>query len=543
MNKGQGHGDHIGAIIDTKTFIGNHLRPLIGESKVEHKCREKAFCEGVNGSETDIYVLATQTKDVVWQTLLGATGEGKPHSFVTCYPVLEGNTIIKAKITDVEPWGNLIEATVTCEIAGETEVSFFATDYVWNKSQYVIGKELYISLAALAYAAEEASRGFSFEGQKAIDWLAKIGKKPDYDEYGRVKPVKFDTSNLVAFLQRNKDYPEDYEFQSPLEGASEITTIGENLLQSNILIKRDPDLKISFYCKSSMLPNATDKTPVRGLLWMQGHISKFQPKPLPAFDNSFGEVAMKLSDLIKKKDEEGVFKCCDDVNWLLEPLDLISIPDGYVVDVFKVGDRHGSTMRLYICEADAQERYIPRKEEVQVALPWTKEDMIRGKRRYEKRIQYVRYDDTQYIQGMLSDDEAEAIPEIWDYLSLPFTPMGVWQAFLLKEILHLLPIEWHAAYSAIDYIYHPKSVASLLKAYKDELSAEGIEKMKRYSSSWELCPRVTIDHGIATIKCAYWSEYGGLYSATITVAKKGRTVEFLERESENLVKYESSIIY
>ena len=69
------------------------------------------------------------------------------------------------------------------------------------------------------------------------------------------------------------------------------------------------------------------------------------------------------------------------------------------------------------------------------------------------------------------------------------------------------------------------------------------EKMKRYSSSWELCPRVTIDHGIATIKCAYWSEYGGLYSATITVAKKGRTVEFLERESENLVKYESSIIY
>ena len=68
--------------------MGEYLCPLISESKVEHKCYEKAFCEGVSGRETDIFVLVSQTKNIVWQTLIAVTGEGKPHSFVTCYPVL-----------------------------------------------------------------------------------------------------------------------------------------------------------------------------------------------------------------------------------------------------------------------------------------------------------------------------------------------------------------------------------------------------------------------------------------------------------------------
>ena len=103
------------------------------------------------------------------------------------------------KIDKVMEWDDQVEATICCSV-GEIKFAFFAVDYYCNKRKYVVGQSMTIDLAALAMRVQEASHSFSFEGQQAIDWLAKSGRTPDYDENGNVLPVTFNLEKLVAFF-------------------------------------------------------------------------------------------------------------------------------------------------------------------------------------------------------------------------------------------------------------------------------------------------------------------------------------------------------
>ena len=280
MNKNQGHGDHIGAIMEPRELLANHLTQLINSGKLLHTIKTNAVSDTAKGDITDVVAIAQDNDDVTWIILLV---QGKEHfEFVSVYPKLEPVERVKAKITEVGEWENMIEATIFCEVDYDNnemdgrELQFFATDYAWNKAKYAVGEYLYIDLAAIAYSAKEGQRGFSFEGQKAIDFLAKTGREPDYDEDGNVQPVHFNMESLVAFLTHNEDYPDDVEYQSPINNITKVNTLGVDLYRCEMLYKHDPDRKLAFYFKPEFIPNPTEGMPVMGMLWLQGCISENQ---------------------------------------------------------------------------------------------------------------------------------------------------------------------------------------------------------------------------------------------------------------------------
>ncbi len=279
---GQAHGDHIAALMEPEDFLANHLPKLIDNGEVLKSCKTQVVSEKVDGETTDVFAVVHRDGDVTWLALIAAGVKEDVNELVSFYPLLDSVDRVKAKITDVSEWQDMIEATVTCEVDcddedfGSLEISFFATDYAWNKSKYIVGEYLYLDLAALAYSAKEAIRHFSFKGQQAIDYLAKSGREPEYDENGNVKPVDFSTEILVAFMNTDDDFPDDFEFHSPIRNVEKINSVGVDLYRCEVLFMHDPDRPLALYFKREFIPKPEDGMPISGWLWLQGRISENQ---------------------------------------------------------------------------------------------------------------------------------------------------------------------------------------------------------------------------------------------------------------------------
>ena len=543
MNKNQGHGDHIGAIIDTKTFISQHLQPLINKGKVTHRVTTPAFSDSNNGDPTEVAVLLNDDESISWQTLLA---KGREHfEFVSCYPVLAPDIRIPATIVKVEPWSNLIEATVTCMIDDTLTVAFFATDYVWNKDRYIEGSKLYLDFAAIAYSAKEASRGFKFEGQKAIDFLSKIGKKPDYDEKGNVMPVNFSTEHLVAFMNVNEDYPDDAQFQSPLGNIIHHKALNIGFSKSLISIKHDPERKVPLYFKSEFLPDASNGMPVQGVLWLQGCISDHQ-FPIKQCHNIYGDKGTEFLNNLEKPLKNGKMPSgWQDVEWILDPLDLIQTPEGYVLDAFHVEDRNNNEYQLYFSKEGSTKKYKSIKSQRRVPVEQTEEEKRMGIQRFEFKSVIPPFDDTMYLAGTYEYEVAKTIPDIWDYVSVPFTPMGVWQAFLLNETFRFLPHFWHSSYIDRSYIFQIDDIVRISKLEKVSpgISQKYMQKLKEYCNSDMLLPRVKVESNSAIINVCFWNSWQGLIKLDVPVTKRGRTVQFGQAKSETLIEYDCGIIF
>lgn len=543
MNNNQGHGDHIGAIIDTKTFLSQHLQVLINNGKVVHRITLPAVSDTNKGNPTEVIVLFNDNEEISWQSLLA---KGREHfEFVSCYPVIGSNSRIPAAIVKVEPWSNLIEATVTCEIDKNLTVSFFATDYVWNKDRYIVGNMLYLDLAALAYSAKEASRGFKFEGQKAIDFLSKIGKKPDYDDNGNVQPVNFSTENLVAFMNVNEDYPDDAQYQSPLGNISHFKALNNEMTQGLIAIKHDPDRKVPLYFKSEFIPNASAGMPVQGVLWLQGCISGHQFSTFQG-NNLYGDKGSEfIKNIEESLDDDEMPDGFQDVEWILEPLDLIQTPEDYVLDAFHVADKHNEEYQLYFSKLGSTEKYNSVKSQRRVPVDQTEEEKRIGIQRFDFQSVIPPFDDTMYLAGTYEYEVAEKIPKIWDYISVPFTPMGVWQAFLLNEAFRFLPHFWHSSYLDRSYIFQIDDIVQIQKRDKSEpeFNQEDLRKLNEYANSELLLPKVKVNGNSAVISVCYWNAWKGLIKLEIPVTKRGRTVQFDRPTSEILIEYDCGIIF
>ncbi len=532
MNKGQSHGDHIEAIMGVDDFMKNHIVRIIQESKPLGSVVTNVHFEGMVEGETRVYPLIYGEGVVKWVNLL-AENSGETLEFITCFPVLESDTKVKAKIVNVDEWNNCIEATITCEIGENLEVSFFATDYAWNKDKYVVGQSVYIDLAALAYVAEEAERGFSFEGQKAVDFLSKIGKQPTYDADGKIEPIHFSTDKLVAFVLKNEDYPEDYEFQSPVSYVSNCEFRGVKMTSCTITIQREPDVYIPVYFKSELLASTTVDMPLRGVAWLQGKMSNNQiddRKPLVFEsesvnkDKSLGVVGYDFVTAINKRIESGEldeFDSFDNLNWMLDILNQIDIKTDYSLDAFEVGDRWGSMFRLYVRKSNADKVYNPTED----------------KRKRE------RYYDSMYISGIVDFDEAEKIPEIWSYLKIPFSPICIWNAFLLRCAPTLLPQKWHACYNSRDYIFVAEDIEKLIKRERKSLGEKDLCQLYNYLDNGELYPRVEISGDSATVYFSYWSDWAGLKRGEIKATKDGNTISFDEELTYPIIKYDCGIIF
>jgi hypothetical protein len=271
----QGHGNHWECVTNLDDLVKKQLPNLMQKGQLEDKEEVNAifFDDGIQSIETLFSIAAEGNFSAL--ALIVTNRDKTSNQFVSGFPFVRDSTKLELKIVEIKEWDNKYEAVIVAETADEHTVSFFDTKYYKNKDKYKIGKIYTFYIAALSYNVEILKeKSFSFEGQKAVDWLAKIGKQPTFDAMGNVEPVIFDLSNLVTYLPRT-EYPDDAEFQSPINGIETVRAFDDEFYKLNITIFRDPDICIDLYAKTSFFEQKPQiDEPLRGVLWMQGYLKE-----------------------------------------------------------------------------------------------------------------------------------------------------------------------------------------------------------------------------------------------------------------------------
>lgn len=291
----QTHGDHHAPFVNDED-LSDFLKEMMEESSLYLALDTDVNFDGFEVKTkvaSLIYSAAPDSSGVAYLALIAHNPDKNVNEFVTCYPYLEGKPI-EVEVIDILEWSNELEATIKCKYCSgndddnEFVFHFFATDYYFNKNLYQIGKKICIALAASSGNAKEASRGFTFEGQKAIDFLAKTGRKPTYDENGEVEPIHFSTENLVAFLPHDDKCPDMAEFQSPTHNLVYDSFYQNSINECYIKINADTDLEVPLYFNDDFEPKNGE--PITGCLWLTGRITD----PITSNRTDFGRVSSHL---------------------------------------------------------------------------------------------------------------------------------------------------------------------------------------------------------------------------------------------------------
>ena len=116
---------------------------------------------------------------------------------------------------------------------------------------------------------EPESKGFKFEGQQAIDFKAKLGEDPEYDEEGNVIPIEFSTESLCVFSQSG-DVPDDAEFITTVDNIKTVEALGNDFWNFDIIYRGEEynEVKIpAFVLKSKENMSLDTATQLQGYLW------------------------------------------------------------------------------------------------------------------------------------------------------------------------------------------------------------------------------------------------------------------------------------
>jgi hypothetical protein len=355
------HGDHLDSIMSAKTLMSRYLKTIVQDAKSWKQARTFVTTADMYEEKTDVFSLMYGEGNMRMLVIAAASTKNNTNEFMALYPVTTG-VPTEVKIDKIIEWDNQIEATVFCSV-GEFEFAFFPVDYYCNKKKYKVGETMTVDLSAIGMSVEEAQRGFQFEGQQAVDWLAKIGEKPDYDENGNVMPVKFSMEKLVAFINKDSKCPDEAEFQSPVAELEKTSVLGVDFYKSDITIcRRDTDdgeleVSIPLYFRQDFFPTVQKEDPIRGWLWVTGSVTgeHEEGNSEPAEVNKLAKIAAGFEEYMDDFDT----KAYDDLMPVVEQLPLLKIRKNYVLDFFEKGDDHGWINQPYCHTETAFERYFP----------------------------------------------------------------------------------------------------------------------------------------------------------------------------------------
>ena len=119
--------------------------------------------------------------------------------------------------------------------------------------------------------------------------------------------------------------------------------------------------------------------------------------------------------------------------------------------------------------------------------------------------------------------------DFWNYLQVENSQMGAWQAYLLSQMWHYLPLQWHANYSYRDYIYSQSS-----KSY-DILREHFI------AGKHQVAPQITQEGDKFLISACYWSEFEGLVREHYAVTFENDRVYVEGLDANVLYEYDCGI--
>lgn len=137
--------------------------------------------------------------------------------------------------------------------------------------------------------------------------------------------------------------------------------------------------------------------------------------------------------------------------------------------------------------------------------------------------------------------------EFWNYLSFENSPMGAWQACLLKNLWRYLPMFWHALYSREEYKYEKEQLDDVYadpemnESYKFVEISELFDKTK-----YDISPSIYVKGESSIGECyqismCSWSFFGGLYRCHDDVFICNGKASFITWPGTCLYKYWCSI--
>lgn len=279
MKNERGHGSHWSIFGNPDEFLPELLPQLFKISKASDHGKMNIAVEGTPKQPRDLLGLRYDEGILSITTIFVPCPELNKNFFLSTYPSCYNGTLFtKAKVNKVIKWSSGYEAAVEVSLETGHVMTFFAVDYYAHSDMYKKGKEVDIRLSAFAYTAEilkEEELNFEFTGQQAVDFLAKSGQEPEYDEEGNIVPVRFCMDDLVALLPREGAYADDADFQSPVLNVYGKKFLGQSFYSIEIMIGRDPDISVPLYAAKELFekkPNKKDA--IRGVLWLQGCLSE-----------------------------------------------------------------------------------------------------------------------------------------------------------------------------------------------------------------------------------------------------------------------------
>ena len=196
----------------------------------------------------------------------------------------------------------------------------------------------------------------------------------------------------------------------------------------------------------------------------------------------------------------------------------------YVLDYFKIGDEKYYRYDLYFHILNACYKYNPQKLIIRPAFKAFFSTVFTGKK-HSIETRFSKFlDDMKIYKPMTSEEETSGIPDICNYLIVPFNESSLWQLVLLKELYQILPSD-RKKYAPI-YICSEDDIDKIESEELEHLTFEKSSKLREITRSKDILPTIKFENNKkAYVQFYYWKPKCGLVKMSYWVVKKGKSVK------------------
>ena len=127
---------------------------------------------------------------------------------------------------------------------------------------------------------------------------------------------------------------------------------------------------------------------------------------------------------------------------------------------------------------------------------------------------------------------------IWDYISVEHSVEGAWNAYILYNLWHVLPMFWHALYERRFFLFFQE-----FTGFVDCLNKKDTESVRTALKQNYTSPDVVYANEAFYVSCCYFTNFGGLIQETIEIKLNNGKASFLEIERKTLFEYDCGIRY
>ena len=272
---------------DFENLIRGELEVFAHEQDLVFQSPEPIVVRDPDGNQLNAYVLGfragtneqNRRNFPLAIQFLATFGGGEDDITIRSYfPVYDGGAVVPVKLTAIREWENGMEATLEGLMLDETrEVIFYDTRYALFKTRYKVGETYPFRLAGFAHCAEILKSTKEKLSPRATEMLRrKMGEPIEKDAEGNVVPMTIDTKDMVAFVSRGGEYPDDHEFQARIRKVGDASHYTDKHHVIGIACARGDDdkvVEIPLIVNPALLGRTWPKPGqrIRGILWMQGH--------------------------------------------------------------------------------------------------------------------------------------------------------------------------------------------------------------------------------------------------------------------------------